>query len=700
MSALLDTPIEYLKGVGPQRADLLKKELQIFTSADLISFFPFRYVDRTQFFMCNELNPDMPYAQLRGKLQFISTAGEARKKRLTANFTDGTGAIDLVWFQGIKWIQPNLKKDTEYIVFGKPTLFNNKINIAHPEIQEATAENLKLLTALQPVYNSSEKLKQKGLDAKGIWKLQIALAKQLNEPLHETISEKIIAQYNLLSRNEAYRQIHLPHNQDLLTKAELRLKFEELFFIQLHLLKVKSIRQKNYRGYSFDMVGSVFNEFYNHHLPYTLTNAQKRVIKEIRNDMGSGKQMNRLLQGDVGSGKTLVALMSMLIAADNDFQSCIMAPTEILATQHYNTLCDLLKNMQINICLLTGSTKQSARKNIHRQLQSGEMNIIIGTHALLEEEVKFNNLGLVVIDEQHRFGVEQRSKLWKKNTNPPHVLVMTATPIPRTLAMTLYGDLDISVIDEMPPGRKPIKTIHYFEPKRLAMIGFIREQIKIGRQVYIVYPLIEESEKLDLANLQEGYESLLQVFPRPQYQIGVLHGKMKADAKEFEMQRFVKGQTTILVATTVIEVGVNVPNASVMVIENAERFGLSQLHQLRGRVGRGAEQSYCLLMSSYKLGDDAKTRLSTMCNTNDGFKIAEVDLRLRGAGDIAGTQQSGQVDLKISNLVKDQKILLAARNCAIDLLADDEDLAKPENQKIASHYNYLHNNKPNWIRIS
>ncbi len=700
MNSFFETPIEYLKGVGPQRAELLKKELNIFTFGDLVTYYPFRYVDRTKFYKVNEISKELPYVQLRGKIISMDEAGGPRAKRLVCIFTDGTGTIELVWFQGIKWVSKLLKTETEYVVFGKPNPFKGRFSIPHPEIEEVSEENTRLASALQPVYNSTEKMKQRSLDTRGIWRLQKTLAEQLRGKISETLSQKLIGQYKLIPLEDALLNIHLPQNPGLLNKAQFRLKFDELFFLQLRLLKMKLVRQKKYKGFVFEKVGAQFNEFYNKHLPFPLTNAQKRVIKEIRADIGSGKQMNRLLQGDVGSGKTVVALMTMLIAIDNGFQACLMAPTEILANQHYATISRLLGDMKISVGLLTGSTRSSHRKILHEKLRSGEMNIVVGTHALIEEEVQFENLGMAVIDEQHRFGVEQRSELWRKASLVPHVLVMTATPIPRTLAMTFYGDLDVSVIDEMPPGRKPVTTVHRFEEKRLAVYGFLKEEIKKGRQVYIVYPLIEESEKIDLKNLYDGYENICREFPAPQYRVSIVHGKMKSTDKDFEMQRFVKKETHILVATTVIEVGVDVPNASAMLIENAERFGLSQLHQLRGRVGRGANQSYCILMTSYKLSAEAKLRIGTMCRTNDGFEIAETDLKLRGPGDLAGTQQSGVVDLKLSDLAKDAQILQFARNSGIEVLNDDPDLSRPVNKNILDHLQAQNKNKPNWSRIS
>lgn len=701
-NTFLNTPIEYLKSVGPQKADLLKKELHIFNYSNLLTYYPFRYVDRTKFYKVNEINADLPYVQLRGKILHTEMVGVKRAQRFVATFSDGTGKLELVWFQGAKWIGERIKPHltNEYVVFGKPTAFSGKFNIAHPEIELATEENTTFAPALQAVYHSTDKLKTRSLDTKGIARLQKGLTSLIKNNIPEIFSKSIVDRFQLIPREEAFRQIHFPKNPASLKLAEFRLKFEELFFIQLKLLKQKGLREKTYKGFVFSKVGDYFNKFFNEHLPFELTGAQKRVIKEIRLDMGSGKQMNRLLQGDVGSGKTLVALMNMLIALDNGFQACLMAPTEILANQHFETISELLQPLGINVGLLTGSKKTKERRILHEQLQNGEMKILIGTHALFEDAVQFKNLGLVVIDEQHRFGVAQRAKMWTKNTQPPHVLIMSATPIPRTLAMTLYGDLDVSVIDEMPPGRKPISTSHRFDNHRDRVFGFMREQIGLGRQVYVVYPLIKESEKMDYKDLMDGYESIVRAFPQPQYQVSIVHGQLKADAKEYEMQRFVKKQTQIMVATTVIEVGVNVPNASVMVIESAERFGLSQLHQLRGRVGRGADQSYCILMTSHKLGPDGKLRIETMCRTNDGFEIADVDLKLRGPGDMAGTMQSGVLDLNIADLAKDAQILHAARNMVIELLSEDPELQKPENSAIAYHFSMMQSNRTNWSRIS
>lgn len=700
MPHITETPIEYLKGVGPQRAEMLKKELGVFTFGDLVSYYPFRYADRSKFYKVNEINSDLAYVQMKGYIDKIEMIGAKRIIRMTARFRDDTGSLELVWFAGFKWLKDKFKAGQEYIIFGKPTYFNGKYNITHPEIDEPPPENAPIVFNLQAFYNSGEKLKSRGLDSKGISKLQKTLLPLLLGQFQETLSFEIIQNLKLIPREEAFINIHFPESQEKLQRAQIRMKFEELFFLQLKLLKLKLIRTSHINGHNFSKVGDFFNEFYHNHLPFSLTNAQKKVIKEIRNDIGSGKQMNRLLQGDVGSGKTIVALMCMLIALDNGFQSCIMAPTEILAQQHFASVSRLLGKMNVNIHLLTGSSKSAQRKKIHAQLESGELHILIGTHALLEDKVKFKNLGFVVIDEQHRFGVAQRASMWKKNEIPPHVLVMTATPIPRTLAMTLYGDLDISVIDELPPGRKPIKTLHSYDSDRLRVFGFMKNQIKEGRQIYVVYPLINESEKLDLKFLMDGYESIVREFPLPEFAVSIVHGKMKPAEKEFEMQRFVKGETDIMVATTVIEVGVDVPNASVMIIENAERFGLSQMHQLRGRVGRGADQSYCVLMTSHKLTSDGKKRIETMVSTTDGFKIAEVDLHLRGPGDIEGTQQSGILDLKIADIVKDEKLLYYARKVAIEILEKDPRLENQENLPIARRISELNREKTNWSRIS
>ncbi|MCL2512100.1 MAG: ATP-dependent DNA helicase RecG, partial [Bacteroidales bacterium] len=644
---MLDTAIEYVKGVGPARAEVLKSELQIFTIEDLINYYPFRYYDRQEIIPINKINVDMAFALLRGRITSVSTQGQGRLSRLTAILKDESGSLELIWFQGIKWLKEKVVVGQEFIVFGKPTLFSGRYNMAHPELETLQQFSERLGEGFVPVYYSTEKLKSKGFDSRGIAKIMQIALKMVEGHIRETLPDYLLDKLHLTSRAVAIRNIHFPSNNDQQRQSEYRLKLEELLFLQLRLLQTKLHRSQKLKGVVFPDVGRYFNDFYAHHLPFELTNAQKRVVKEIRRDMNTGAQMNRLLQGDVGSGKTLVALLCMLIAIDNGYQSCMMAPTEILAQQHFNTISKLLDSMDVKVGLLTGSTKSKQRKLLHEQLESGALHILIGTHAVIEDTVKFNNLGFVVIDEQHRFGVAQRAEIWKKNVVPPHILVMTATPIPRTLAMTVYGDLDVSVLDEMPPGRKPVKTLHYYDSKRLMVFSFMREQIRQGRQIYVVYPLIEESETMDLKDLMDGYESIVRDFPLPEYQIGIVHGRMKQDVKDFEMQRFKGGVSNILVATTVIEVGVDVPNASVMVIENAERFGLAQLHQLRGRVGRGAEQSYCILMSSYKLSKEARSRLEIMVKTTDGFEIAEADLKLRGPGDLTGTQQSGMLDLKI-----------------------------------------------------
>lgn len=697
---MLDRPIEYLKSIGPQRAEVLKKELGIFLYQDLLTYYPFRYVDRTKFYSIREINEDMPYVQLRGVIDRMEVVGQKNTKRLLVLFRDNSGMIELVWFKAYHWMAQQLKLGVEYIVFGKATVYNGKFNIAHPEITEVSEEVLRQQSAFQAVYNSTEKLKLRGLDSEGIRRAQRYLIQQLqSEHIQESLSEEVMEDHKLISRYDAFKQIHFPESALQLKQAELRLKFDELFYIQLRLLKLNKVRAHTVHGFVFSRVGKFFNDFFSNYLPFELTNAQKRVLKEIRLDMGSGRQMNRLVQGDVGSGKTLVALMSMLLAIDNDFQTCLMAPTEILAQQHFETFKTLLKDLDIGIAILTGSSKTKERKLIHAKLLSGEIKILIGTHALIENIVQFKNLGLVVIDEQHRFGVAQRAKLRDKNSIPPHMLIMTATPIPRTLAMTLYGDLDTSLIDEMPPGRKVIKTLHYMETQRLRVNGFIREQVALGRQVYIVFPLIQESEKLDYQNLQQGYDNLVIEFPPPQYQISIVHGKLTNEQKEFEMRRFIKGETQIMVATTVIEVGVNIPNASVMVIESAERFGLSQLHQLRGRVGRGAEQSYCILMTGYKLGPDSRLRMETMVRTNDGFEISEVDLKLRGPGDIEGTQQSGVMDLKLANLAQDGHILQLARQAAQSILDEDLNFELEKNKVYERYLIHQQKNRPNWSKI-
>lgn len=696
----LITPIEYLKGVGPQKADVLKKELQIFTIGDLLQYYPFRYIDRTKFHKIRQLHPDLIGAQVLGRLIQLQEVGEKKAKRLVGIFKDDTGSMELVWFQSVQWLKKSLTVGSAYIIYGKPTEFNGQISITHPEIELYNNQEKKIGNmTMQPVYYSTEKLKKFNLDTKGIQRLQQTALEIVYRNIPETLPDYLLIKHGLIPYQKAILSIHFPQNVNELNAVIRRLKFEELFFIQLRLLRNKQLNTQKYKGHRFDKVGEKFNTFFNSRLPFPLTNAQKRVVKEIRIDTNTGAQMNRLVQGDVGSGKTVVALMSMLLALDNGYQACMMAPTEILATQHYNGLKELLGENLCTIKLLTGSTTTKERRIIHQELEDGTLDILIGTHALIEDKVKFKNIGFVVIDEQHRFGVEQRAKLWRKNTIPPHMLVMTATPIPRTLAMTLYGDLDISIIDELPAGRKPIKTVHFFENQRLRVFGFMREEITKGRQVYIVYPLIKESEKMDLLNLESGLESLQKEFPLPNYKISIVHGKMPVKDKDFEMQRFVKGETQIMVATTVIEVGVNVPNASVMVIENSERFGLSQLHQLRGRVGRGAEQSFCILMSGNKLSKEGRRRLETMVQTNDGFEIAEVDLELRGPGDISGTQQSGVLDMKIADLAKDQQILAEARNSVIEIFSQDPTLQAPENQILV---NYLNQRSPGilWDKIS
>lgn len=698
---LLETPIEYLKGVGPQRGDLLRKELSIHKYADLLNLFPNRYIDRTRYYKINELQNSNSEVQIVGKIINIKTVEQGKgKSRVVATFVDETGQMELVWFQGQKWIRESIKINIPYVIFGKVSQFGATYNMAHPEMELLEEHKANLRSAMQPVYPSTEKLANKGISNKVINKMMQQLFVETQALFSENLPNYLLEELKLIPKNAALFNIHFPKSQDLLAKAQFRLKFEELFFIQLQLITKNLIRKHKIKGLPFEKVGENFNNFYKNHLPFDLTNAQKRVLKEIRNDLGSNAQMNRLLQGDVGSGKTIVALMCMLLAKDNGFQSCLMAPTEILANQHFNGITELAKELNINIKILTGSTKTSDRKIIHEELGNGSLDILIGTHALLEDKVQFHNLGLAIIDEQHRFGVEQRSKLWKKNDVPPHVLVMTATPIPRTLAMSLYGDLDISVIDELPPGRKPIQTVHRYDSNRLKVWKFLKDEIAKGRQVYIVYPLIQESEKMDYKDLMDGYESISRDFPLPQYSISIVHGKMKPADKDEEMRRFSEGKTNIMVATTVIEVGVNVPNASVMVIESAERFGLSQLHQLRGRVGRGAEQSYCILMTGHKLSNDSKIRMETMVRTNDGFEISEVDLKLRGPGDIMGKQQSGVLNLQIADLVKDKEILQLARYHAIKLLKDDAPMEKPEHAKLREAFIELSKKKTIWNYIS
>jgi len=699
MPDILHQDIMYLPGVGPKRAELLKKELQIFTFKDLLYYFPYKYIDRTRFYRISELTNNMPYVQVKGCITRFETAGERNKQRLVARFSDESGTIELIWFQGIKWVRENLKLNTPYIVFGKPTTFSGQINIVHPELEPVEGQNT-ASGLFQAFYNTTEICKKKFLTSKTINKLQGTLAQQVQNRIGETLPCHFIKKLKIMPLGMALKQVHFPENPSLLKAARFRLKLEELFFIQLKILSLKHRREESFKGFVFSHVGYNLNTFYKNHLPFELTGAQKRVIREIRRDTNTGKQMNRLVQGDVGSGKTLVALMTALIAFDNGYQACLMAPTEILAAQHFSTIRKMTDGLGIELALLTGSTKAKERKVIHEKLASGQMQLLIGTHALIENTVQFQKLGLVIIDEQHRFGVAQRARLWEKNTFiPPHILVMTATPIPRTLAMTVYGDLDVSVIDELPPGRKPIQTIHFFENRKKQLYEFIREQVNQGRQIYIVYPLISESEKLDLKNLEDGYELMKEVFPR--YRICMVHGRMKAAEKDAEMQLFKEGKTQIMMATTVIEVGVDVPNASVMIIENAERFGLSQLHQLRGRVGRGAEQSYCVLVSSFKISKESRKRIDTMVRTNDGFEIAEMDLKLRGPGDIEGTQQSGLgFDLKIANLGKDGEILQLARNIARDLLDSDPTLERPENTLFRQQLLNMKNTEFDWSNIS
>jgi len=682
---LLENKIEFLKGVGPKRAELLNKELDIYTFGDLLFHIPFRYIDKSQVHKISDVKSDQVYYQLIGQVTQMQSHGKQRITRISANFIDDSGSIELVWFKGLKWIHTRFEPGKKYVLFGKASVFNNQFNFVHPEIEDYQPDIIPVGESLEGVYSTTEKLKNNGLGSKQLAKLIKNLLNQLNQTVAENLPKSILEKHRLMDRNQALDQIHLPRNQKDLQAANLRLKFEEYFFMQLNMLLRKRKRETISKGVVFQKVGTLVNLFYKHYLPFSLTNAQKKVIREIRYDLGSGHQMNRLLQGDVGSGKTIVALMIMLIALDNGYQAALMAPTEILATQHFHSLKELLIDMPVKIALLTGSTKARDRKPIHEGLEDGSLQIIIGTHALIEEKVKFKNLVLTIIDEQHRFGVAQRARFWEKTSNPPHMLVMTATPIPRTLAMTQYGDLDISVIDELPPGRKPVKTIHLYQSQRLRLISFMKKQIAEGRQVYMVYPLIKESEKLDLIHLQEGYESLLRDFPEPHYRICVVHGQMKAEDKAFEMQRFIKGQAHIMVATTVIEVGVNIPNASVMVIEHADRFGLSQLHQLRGRVGRGADQSYCILMTDYKLSADGRKRMATMVRTTDGFEIAAVDLELRGPGETQGTRQSGPVGLKIGNLIRDEKLIKQVRIIVSQILDDDPRLMKSENQNTKAY---------------
>lgn len=698
MADFSQTDIKFLAGVGPKKAEILNKEIDVFSVEDLLYYFPYKYIDRSRIYFVHEVDGNMPYIQLKGRITAFETFGEGRKKRLVAHFTDGTGFIDLVWFQGAKFIEDKYKVGLPYIVFGKPAVFGDKFNIAHPDIDPYVNEEERP-SGLMPYYNTTEKMKNHFLNSKAIQKMMAAAFSSIIRNLPETLPEKVIQDARLMDLKSAMRNVHFPENVVLLRDAQLRLKFEELFYIQLNILKYTAERKSKLKGFVFSKVGAYLNSFYEDNLPFPLTNAQKRIIREIRQDMATGEQMNRLLQGDVGSGKTLVALMLMLIALDNGFQACLMAPTEILATQHFITIQEFLQGLNVNVELLTGSTKKSDRERIHSALLTGDLQILIGTHALIEDTVQFSNLGLVVIDEQHRFGVAQRAKLWSKNVNPPHILVMTATPIPRTLAMTVYGDLDVSVIDELPPGRKPIQTIHQYDKKRGSLYDSTRKQLQEGRQVYIVYPLIEESEKLDLKNLEDGFEHIKEVFP--EFTVCKVHGKLKPKEKEAEMQRFVRNEAQIMVATTVIEVGVNVPNASVMIIESAQRFGLSQLHQLRGRVGRGADQSYCILVTPYELSADTRKRIDIMVESNDGFEIAEADLKLRGPGDLEGTQQSGiPFNLRIANLTRDGEILQFAREVAQKVLEDDPQIEKPENLILRKQLRKLSGNRYNWGLIS
>lgn len=697
---MLDTPIEYLKGVGPARGELLRRELGVAVYGDLLHHYPFRYEDRTRFYNIRDLSEDLTEVQLRGVIRHMEVAGQKQGKRLVAVFSDNTGMMELVWFKGYTWMMEKLQTGIEYVVYGRVSVFNGRFSIAHPEINAVTPAYLEQLSPLQPVYSTTEKLRTKWLDSEGLRKLTRTLLSNLRpEHVPENLGDPLRESLGLMPRADALQQIHFPASPETLRMARFRLKFEELFYVQLRLLRLNRVRAHTVQGFVFSKVGVAFNTFFRERLPFELTGAQKTVMREIRQDLGSGRQMSRLLQGDVGSGKTMVALMSMLLAIDNGYQACLMAPTEILAQQHFATFTGLLGDMPVEVALLTGSSRSRQRKQLHEKLRNGSLPIIIGTHALIEEEVKFANLGLVVIDEQHRFGVAQRARLAAKNVSPPHMLIMTATPIPRTLAMTLYGDLDTSVINELPPGRKPIKTVHYLETQRLKLFGFMKQQIALGRQVYIVYPLIKESEKLDYMNLQQGYDNIVSEFPPPQYQVSIVHGQLTNEQKESEMQRFIRHETQIMVATTVIEVGVNIPNASVMVIESAERFGLSQLHQLRGRVGRGADQSYCILMTGFKLSADTRLRMDTMVRTNDGFEISEVDLKLRGPGDIEGTQQSGVVDLKLADLARDGQILAAARDAAEKILDEDYDLATGKNEVYRINIEHQKAGRPNWSKV-
>ena len=696
---LLNTPIDYLKGLGASRSELIKKELKIFDYKDLANFFPKRYLDKSKYYKIKDLPKFSCDVQIIGEISNITEIGIGRKKRLVAYFYDGEDEIELIWFKSIKWLKKSLNLNTKYIIFGKLSFFANKVSIPHPELELFKTENLKLRAKLQPIYPSTETLIKKGVSNKVISNLVKILLFDIKIKFKETVPDYLINELKLLDKNSAIYNVHFPENNELLSESIRRLKFEELLFLQLQLLKKNIYRKDKIKGYNFNIVGNNFNKFYDEVLSFELTNAQKKVLKEIRNDLGSKAQMNRLLQGDVGSGKTIIAFMTILIALDNGYQACLMAPTEILSVQHYEGFLLMSKLLNINTVLLTGSTKASIKKDIYKSLESGEIDIIIGTHSLIQDKVKFKNLGLAIVDEQHKFGVAQRSKLWAKSVIPPHILIMTATPIPRTLAMSAYGDLDISLIDELPPGRREITTVHRYDKNRLSVFRFIKDQINEGRQVYVVYPLIEESKNMDFKDLMDGYESLSREFEQPRYQISIVHGKMKAQDKEFEMKRFENKETQILIATTVIEVGVNIPNASVMVIESSERFGLSQLHQLRGRVGRGMHKSYCILMSGNKLSNESRLRIKTMTETNNGFIIAEKDLEIRGPGDIMGTQQSGVITLKIADLMSDQEILTYARKCAKKILEEDKDLLDNKNKTLLNTYNHIAQNNDLWSYI-
>ena len=697
---LLNTSIDYLKGVGPNRAEILKKELKIFTYNDLLNFFPYRYIDRTKFYNINEIQKSNADVQIIGKFTDVYYFKNIKSNRLIGTFKNGTDTIEIVWFKGAKWIEKSIKLNTDYVLYGKPNWYLNNFSIAHPELDLLSEFTKKQVNGLLPIYSSNERILSRGITNRFFREVIYNILKYSSDCLKENLSKEINEKYSLISKQQAYKNIHFPSDHELLSKAEFRLKYEEFFYLQLEFLMSNISKKSKFKGFNFSKVGNSFNDFYKSYLPFSLTNAQKRVIKEIRKDFSSNAQMNRLLQGDVGSGKTIVALLSSLIAIDNDFQVCFLAPTEILAQQHFNSLKDSLTEIKVNVSILTGSSTKKDRVELFSNLAKGNINILVGTHAVLEDNVRFKNLGFVIIDEQHKFGVAQRSKLWKKNTNPPHVLVMTATPIPRTLAMSVYGDLDISIIDELPPGRKAVKTVHRSDRNRLEIFKFLKDEIKKGRQVYIVYPLIEESKKLDYKDLMDGYESISREFPKSEYQISILHGRMKSEDKAIEMKRFKDGKTNIMVSTTVIEVGVNIPNASVMVIESSEKFGLSQLHQLRGRVGRGSENSYCILMSSNKLSSDARKRIKTMTNTNDGFKVAEVDMEIRGPGNLLGTQQSGLLNLKIANIITDKEILESARKDVKEIISNDQKLIKSQNKVIKEEFDKKTKNTLLWKHIS